>query len=102
MDRKTPFGQLYMPGGIYLVCGSQGAGVQVHRRSALPPPTHVLMIPPISCSRRRSAAACLAQKRWLCVKVRGQNCCLMPCLACVCALLCASSALVGLFPSRKL
>lgn len=41
-------------------------------------------------------------KAVLSVKVRGQNCCLMPCLACLCALLCASSALVGLFPSRKL
>lgn len=60
-----------MASGIYLVCGSQGAGVQVHRRSALPPPTHVLMIPLLSCYRRRYTAACLAQKRGLNAKLRG-------------------------------
>lgn len=68
-DAQTPFEQLEKPGGIYLVWGSQGAGVQVHRRSALPP-TPVLS-PLLGCSRRRSAAVCLAQTRALDGKSRG-------------------------------
>lgn len=59
MDGQTPFEQLQEPGGVYLVCGTRGEGVQVLRRSALPP-THVLLIPQLSCKRRRSTAARLA------------------------------------------
>lgn len=70
MDAQTPFEQLYKPGGLYLVRGSRGAGVQVLRRSALPP-THVLLIAPLSCGRRRSTAACRAQTRGLNGKLAG-------------------------------